>query len=343
MLDASENCPAPTEERGESGPEPLLSVRNLVSVFDLDRGPVRAVDGVSFEVSAGESVALVGESGCGKTVSALTMIKLVPVPPARIMSGEAVFEDRDLLKLSDQEIRTVRGRKISVVFQEPMTSLNPVLTIGRQLTEGLVSHKLMDWDKAREEAISLLERVGITDGRRRLEQYPDQFSGGMRQRVMLAMALACRPELIIADEPTTAVDVTVQAQLLELLGQLVLEEKVALLLITHNLGVVAKYSNRINVMYAGRIVEQGTTEEVFAKPQHPYTRALLSCIPRLDRDRQTRLEPIQGQPPDLVRRPPGCAFHPRCSEVKKSCLEEWPPLVEVSPGHFAACTDSRAN
>jgi len=315
----------------------LLKVRNLRTYFDTRRGPVKAVDGINYDVDYGEIVALVGESGCGKTVSALSLIKLLPVPPARIVSGEAIFDGRDLLKLSDHEIRQVRGRQIAVVFQEPMTSLNPVLTIGRQLTEGLVGHHMMDWQKASDEAVSLLDKVGIVDGKRRLPAYPDQFSGGMRQRVMLAMALACKPGLIIADEPTTAVDVTVQAQLLELLCELTVSQRVALLLITHNLGVVAKYANRVNVMYAGRIVEQAPTAELFANPKHPYTRALLSCIPRLDRDKETRLEPIQGQPPDLVRRPPGCAFHPRCTELKASCLETWPELVEVSPGHTVAC------
>jgi oligopeptide/dipeptide ABC transporter ATP-binding protein len=315
----------------------LLKVRNLRTYFDTRRGPVKAVDGINYDVDYGEIVALVGESGCGKTVSALSLIKLLPVPPARIVSGEAIFDGRDLLKLSDHEIRQVRGRQIAVVFQEPMTSLNPVLTIGRQLTEGLVGHHMMDWQKASDEAVSLLDKVGIVDGKRRLPAYPDQFSGGMRQRVMLAMALACKPGLIIADEPTTAVDVTVQAQLLELLCELTVSQRGALLLITHNLGVVAKYANRVNVMYAGRIVEQAPTAELFANPKHPYTRALLSCIPRLDRDKETRLEPIQGQPPDLVRRPPGCAFHPRCTELKASCLETWPELVEVSPGHTVAC------
>ncbi len=315
----------------------LLQVRDLKTYFDTRKGPVKAVDGISYDVDKGEIVALVGESGCGKTVSALSLIKLIPVPPGKIVSGQAMFEGKDLLKMSDDEIRGVRGRRIAVVFQEPMTSLNPVLTIGRQLTEGLMEHGIMDGRQAADEAVRLLEEVGIVDGRRRLNQYPDQFSGGMRQRVMLAIALACRPGLIIADEPTTAVDVTVQAQLLELLVGLTRTAGVALLLITHNMGVVAKYAHRINVMYAGRIVERAATRELFKKPLHPYTRALLSCIPRLDEAPGVRLCTIQGQPPDLVQRPPGCAFMPRCAEAREQCSQEWPPLREVFPEHYAAC------
>ncbi|MEW6142925.1 MAG: ABC transporter ATP-binding protein [Chloroflexota bacterium] len=315
----------------------LLQVRDLKTYFDTRKGPVKAVDGVSYDVDRGEIVALVGESGCGKTVSALSLIQLIPVPPGKIVSGQAVFEGKDLLKMNGDEIHEVRGRRIAVVFQEPMTSLNPVLTIGRQLTEGLMEHKIKSAKEAEDEAVKLLEQVGIVDGRRRLNQYPDQFSGGMRQRVMLAIALACRPGLIIADEPTTAVDVTVQAQLLELLVGLTKNAGVALMLITHNMGVVAKYAHRINVMYAGRIVERAATKELFKKPLHPYTRALLSCIPRLDEVQGARLCTIQGQPPDLVRRPPGCAFVPRCAEAREECSQEWPSLREVFPEHSVAC------
>jgi oligopeptide/dipeptide ABC transporter ATP-binding protein len=315
----------------------LLQVKDLRTYFDTRRGPVKAVDGISYDVDKGEIVALVGESGCGKTVSALTLIKLIPVPPGKIVSGQALFENRDLLKMTDDEIHEVRGRRIAVVFQEPMTSLNPVLTIGRQLTEGLIEHKLMNEKQAVDEAVKLLEQVGIIDGRRRLDQYPDQFSGGMRQRVMLAIALACKPGLIIADEPTTAVDVTVQAQLLELLCKLTQNAGVALLLITHNMGVVAKYSHRVNVMYAGRIVERAPTKELFKKPLHPYTQALLSCIPRLDETQECRLTTISGQPPDLVRLPPGCSFLPRCGQAQDICRTEWPPLKEATPGHLVAC------
>ncbi|MFC1917101.1 ABC transporter ATP-binding protein [Chloroflexota bacterium] len=315
----------------------LLDVKNLRTYFDTRKGPVKAVDGISYDVSPGEMVALVGESGCGKSVSALSLLQLLPVPPARVLEGEAWFEGRDLLKLSKEEIRHVRGLKIAMVFQEPMSSLNPVLTIGRQLTETLVEHQLMDYKEAKIKSIKLLESVGISDAERRLKQYPDQFSGGMRQRVMLAIALSCSPSLIIADEPTTAIDVTVQAQILELLHSVVQSSGVATLLITHNLGVVAKYAHRVNVMYAGRIVEQAPVDELFHNPKHPYTEALLSCVPRLDQDRSRKLVPIEGQPPDLVKRPSGCAFHPRCFRAKPECRKEWPPLINISKDHFLSC------
>ena len=315
---------------------PLLEVRGLATYFDTRKGPVKAVDGISYDVAPGEIVALVGESGCGKTVSALSLLRLIPEPPGKILSGEAWFEGRDLLKLDSNEIRRIRGRKIAMVFQEPMTSLNPVFTIGRQLSEGMLEHGVVDKEQARKESIRLLDIVGIPDPER-LDQYPGQFSGGMRQRVMIAMALSCTPSLIIADEPTTAVDVTIQAQLLELLHSVTQQFQAAVLLITHNLGVVAKYAQRVNVMYAGRIVEQGSIDEIFHDPRHPYTRSLIACIPRLDRDRTTRLIPIEGQPPDLVRRPPGCPYHPRCYCTIAECQKEWPPLVAVSEGHLAAC------
>ncbi|MFC2031831.1 ABC transporter ATP-binding protein [Chloroflexota bacterium] len=319
------------------GKAKLLEVKGLRTFFDTRKGPVKAVDGISYNVAPGEIAALVGESGCGKTVSALSLLRLIPEPPAKILNGEAWFEGRDLLTLNAEEMHHIRGRKIAMVFQEPMSSLNPVLTIGRQLSESLVAHELMDWEQARKEAISLLDKVGIPDAGNRLNQYPDQFSGGMRQRVMFAMALSCSPSLIIADEPTTAVDVTVQAQLLELLNSLSQSYGVAVLLITHNLGMVAKYAHRVNVMYAGRIVEKANIDEIFNNPRHPYTQALLSCVPRLDQDQHVKLVPIEGQPPDLVNRPPGCAFNPRCFCVRPECREEWPPLIEVSDGHMAAC------
>ncbi len=315
----------------------LLEVKGLKTYFHTRKGPVKAVDGISYDVAPGEIVALVGESGCGKTVSALSLLRLLPEPPAKILEGEAWFEGKDLLKMRGEEMRRIRGRKISVVFQEPMSSLNPVLTVGRQLTESLVQHGLMERKQAREESIRLLDTVGIPDADRRLAQYPHQFSGGMRQRVMMAMALSCSPSLIIADEPTTAVDVTIQAQLLEIIHSLTERLQVAVLLITHNLGVVAKYAKRVNVMYAGRIVEQGTAEEIYGHPRHPYTQALLRSVPRLDRDRQTKLVPIEGQPPDLLYRPPGCGFNPRCFCVRPECREEWPPLEAVTEGHLVAC------
>ncbi|MFC2122996.1 ABC transporter ATP-binding protein [Bacteroidota bacterium] len=315
---------------------PLLQVKNLVTYFDTRKGPVKAVDGISYDVNKGEIVALVGESGCGKTVSALSLLRLIPQPPGRIVSGEAWFEGKDLLQLGKDEIRRIRGCKISVVFQEPMTSLNPVFTIGRQLSEGMLEHGTVDRANVKSECVRLLDIVGIPDAER-LDQYPGQFSGGMRQRVMIAMALACTPSIIIADEPTTAVDVTIQAQLLELLHSVTQRFETAVLLITHNMGIVAKYAHRVNVMYAGRIVEQASVDEIFSNPQHPYTRALLQCIPRADHDRLDKLCPIEGQPPDLIQRPSGCPFHPRCLCTQPECMMEWPTLAEVTERHLVAC------
>jgi len=315
----------------------LLEVRGLKTYFDTRRGPLKAVDGISYDIAPGEIVALVGESGCGKTVSALSLLRLIPEPPGKI-SGEAWFEGKNLLKMNNEEIRSIRGRKIAVIFQEPMTSLNPVFTIGRQLEEGMLVHSVVDKKHATGESVRLLERVGVPGGEHRLGQYPFHFSGGMRQRVMMAMSLSCAPSLIIADEPTTSVDVTIQAQLLELLHTLIQHSNSAILLITHNLGIVAKYANRVNVMYAGRIVEQGSIDEIFYNGKHPYTQSLLSCVPRLDRDRQTKLTTIEGEPPDLVNRPPGCAFNPRCSYTGPECKEEWPPLKPFSEDHMVACS-----
>ena len=333
-----------TVKKPDETGDKLLEVDDLRTYFTTRRGFVKAVDGISFDVKKSEIVAMVGESGCGKTVSVLSLLKLIPVPPARIISGTAMFEGRDLLQLNRTEMRQVRGRRIAVVFQEPMTSLNPVLTIGRQMYEGLTEHKMMDKRAAIKRSVDLLDQVGIPDPESRLNQYPDQFSGGMRQRVMLAIALSCSPSLIIADEPTTAVDVTVQAQLLELIHQLQDSHGVSVVLITHNMGVVAKYAHRVNVMYAGRIVEHAETGELFKYPVHPYTRSLLECIPRLDMGRDDRLEPIKGQPPDLANRPSGCAFWPRCSQAKPGCDQEWPGLravteaeAHVESSHLVAC------
>ena len=317
----------------------LLEVRNLRTSFQTSAGVVRAVDGVSWEVREGETVALVGESGCGKSVSALSVMRLVAEPAGRIEAGEILYKGRDLLKLSEAEMRHVRGREIAMVFQEPMTSLNPVLTIGRQLTEGLEIHMAMKADAARARAVELLGMVGIPDPARRLTQYPHHFSGGMRQRMMIAMALACNPSLILADEPTTALDVTIQAQILELMRDLSRRLGVAMLIITHNLGVVARYADRVNVMYAGRIVESATAAELYANPRHPYTLGLLRSVPRLDEPKRARLDPIVGQPPDLTRLPPGCAFSPRCAYRVERCSEV-PPLGEVRPAHTAACWES---
>jgi oligopeptide/dipeptide ABC transporter ATP-binding protein len=318
---------------------PLLEVRNLRTTFMTAAGLVRAVDGVSWDVAEGETVALVGESGCGKSVSALSIMRLVAEPAGRIEAGEILYKGRDLLKLSEAEMQHVRGREIAMVFQEPMTSLNPVLTIGRQLTEGLEIHMNMTPEQARARAAELLGMVGIPDPERRLPQYPHHFSGGMRQRMMIAMALACNPSLILADEPTTALDVTIQAQILELMRDLARRLGVAMLIITHNLGVVARYADRVNVMYAGRIIEQAAAREIYANPRHPYTLGLLRSVPRLDEPRRARLDPIQGQPPDLTRLPPGCAFAPRCTYRVERCGEA-PPLVEVGPGHTSACWEA---
>ena len=317
----------------------LLEVRGLKTTFMTTAGLVRAVDGVSWDVAEGETVALVGESGCGKSVSALSIMRLVAEPAGRIEAGEIIYKGRDLLKLSEAEMRHVRGREIAMVFQEPMTSLNPVLSIGRQLTEGLEIHMNLGPEQARARAVELLGMVGIPDPARRLAQYPHHFSGGMRQRMMIAMALACNPSLILADEPTTALDVTIQAQILELMRDLARRLGVAMLIITHNLGVVARYADRVNVMYAGRIIEQAAAREIYASPRHPYTLGLLRSVPRLDEPRRARLDPIQGQPPDLTRLPPGCAFAPRCTYRVERCGEA-PPLVDVGPGHTSACWEA---
>jgi oligopeptide/dipeptide ABC transporter ATP-binding protein len=319
----------------------LLEVRNLKTTFRTSGGIVRAVDGVSWDVQEGETVALVGESGCGKSVSALSVMRLVDAPAGRIESGEILFKERDLLKLTEEEMRHVRGREIAMIFQEPMTSLNPVLTIGRQLTEGLEIHLDMTLEQSRARAIELLAMVGIPDPERRLAQYPHHFSGGMRQRMMIAMALACNPSLILADEPTTALDVTIQAQILELMRDLSRRLGVAMLIITHNLGVVARYADRVNVMYAGRIIERATAAELYANPRHPYTLGLLRSVPRLDEPRRARLAPIEGQPPDLTRLPRGCAFAPRCAYRVERC-DEVPPLAPAvgAAGHVSACWES---
>jgi oligopeptide/dipeptide ABC transporter ATP-binding protein len=319
----------------------LLEVKNLQTHFVTRGGVVRAVDDVSWDVDAGETVALVGESGCGKSVSALSIMRLVAAPAGRIVGGAILFKGRELLRLSEEEMRQVRGREIAMVFQEPMTSLNPVLSIGRQLTEGLEIHLGLAPADARRRATELLVMVGIPDPARRLTQYPHQFSGGMRQRMMIAMALACNPSLILADEPTTALDVTIQAQILELMKDLSRRFGVAMLIITHNLGVVARYADRVNVMYAGKIIERGTAREIYATPRHPYTLGLLRSVPRLDEPRRARLDPIEGQPPDLTRLAPGCAFAPRCAFRVERCTLEVPPLRAVGgQAHVSACWEA---
>ena len=317
---------------------PLLEVRGLHTEFHTGGGIVRAVDGISYTVEEGETVAIVGESGAGKSVGAMSILRLIPDPPGRIVAGEVIFAGRDLMRLSDEEMRQVRGGEIGMVFQEPMTSLNPVLTIGRQITETVEQHRHIDRAAAARRAVELLGLVGIADPERRLKQYPHQLSGGMRQRVMIAIALACEPRLIIADEPTTALDVTIQAQILELMKELTRRLNVALIIITHNLGVVARYAERVNVMYAGRIVESGSAAAIYHAPRHPYTAALLRSVPRLDRPRQARLDPIEGQPPDLSRLDVGCAFRPRCRFAVAACAGARPALQPVGEaGHRAAC------
>ena len=315
----------------------LLDVQDLRTHFAISGAVVRAVDGVSWDVRPGETVALVGESGCGKSVSALSVMRLVSQPAGRIVGGRILFKGRNLLELSDEEMRKIRGRDIGMIFQEPMTSLNPVLSVGRQLTEPVEIHLGMTPAQARARAAELLSLVGVSDAERRLRQYPHQFSGGMRQRMMIAMAIACNPALVLADEPTTALDVTIQAQILELMKGLSRRLGAAMLMITHNLGVVARYADRVNVMYAGKIVERATAREIYANPRHPYTLGLLRSVPRLDEPRRSRLEPIPGQPPDLSRLPVGCSFAPRCPYVIERCRAETPPLDPVDGGHLAAC------
>jgi oligopeptide/dipeptide ABC transporter ATP-binding protein len=320
----------------------LLEVRGLHTEFRTGAGTVRAVDGVSYTVDEGETVAIVGESGSGKSVGAMSILRLIPDPPGRITAGEILFAGRDIMRASEEEMRHIRGGDIGMVFQEPMTSLNPVLTIGRQITEAIEQHRKVDRAAAEKRAIELLGLVGIADPQRRLKQYPHQLSGGMRQRVMIAIALACDPKLIIADEPTTALDVTIQAQILELMRALTKRFNVALIIITHNLGVVARYANRVNVMYAGRIVESGKADAVYHRPRHPYTIALLRSVPRLDRPRQARLDPVEGQPPDLTRLDEGCSFRPRCRFAIDACAKSRPPLEAAEEdGHLAACFRSR--
>ncbi len=317
--------------------QPLLSVRNLVTRFRTARGTLTAVDNVSFDVNAGETVAIVGESGSGKSVTALSILRLIPDPPGHIESGQILFEGKDLLKLSEAEIRDVRGDRIAMIFQEPMSSLNPSLTVGMQVGEPVNIHRKLPWKAALEKARELLGMVRMSDTASRVSAYPHQFSGGMRQRAMIAMALACEPRLIIADEPTTALDVTVQAQILDLLKDLAQRTNSALVLITHDLGVVARYADRVVVMYGGRVVESAPAAELYARPRHPYTQGLMASVPRLDGNTSERLVPIEGSPPDLARLPPGCAFAPRCRYASALCLTAPPPLREIHPLHQVAC------
>jgi len=317
----------------------LLKVNNLATHFKTESGLVKAVDGVSYYIDELEIVGIVGESGCGKSVSQLSVMQLIRAP-GEIVSGEVIFEGNNLLqyKANDPEMRAVRGGKIAMIFQEPMTSLNPVLTIGYQLSEMLTLHLKMGDDDARERAIELLTLVGIPSAESRIGDYPHQFSGGMRQRVMIAMGLSCAPRILIADEPTTALDVTTQAQLLELMKDMVEQFRASLVIVTHNLGVVARYAQRIYIMYAGRIVESGTTKDIFGKPLHPYTVGLLKCIPRLDEEEGRKLVPIEGLPPNLIGMPNTCAFLPRCDQKFDKCINQpWPSLSQIEGEHHVAC------
>ena len=304
-------------------------------------GELRAVDGLSYHLDKGECIGLVGESACGKSVSALSLMRLIPYPPGVIVSGEIFFKGQDLLHVTEDEIRHIRGNEIAMIFQEPTTSLNPVLTISRQLSESLQLHRGLDKEAAIEESLRLVKLVGISDAERRIEGYPHQFSGGMQQRIMIAMALTCNPDLLLADEPTTSVDVTVQAQLLELIDELRTQFGTAVILITHNLGIVARYTDRVNVMYAGRLVETAKTDALYEEPKHPYTMGLIASVPRLDLPRKHELSVIGGLPPNLARLPIGCAFHPRCKYAISRCREEKPELEEVEDSHYSACFRSR--
>jgi oligopeptide/dipeptide ABC transporter ATP-binding protein len=316
--------------------EPLLAVEDLRVEFSTRRGTVYAVNGISFGIAAGETLGIVGESGCGKSVTSLAILGLL-ARNGRVRGGRALFGGRDLIRQSDRALRGIRGREIAMIFQDPMTSLNPVLTIGRQIRETLETHFGMNRKEANARATELIDRVGIPSPEARLRDYPHQFSGGMRQRAMIAMALACRPKLLIADEPTTALDVTIQAQILNLLRELVAEENAALLLITHDLGVVAGMCERVNVMYAGLFMETGSAEQLFGSPRHPYTLGLLQSVPRLDAARRARLQPIEGAPRNMLNQPTACPFQPRCRYEVEASRQEVPPLLEIEPGHKVAC------
>jgi oligopeptide/dipeptide ABC transporter ATP-binding protein len=314
----------------------LLGIEDLSVSFGTPEGTARAVDRVSFALDRGETLGVVGESGCGKSVTSLSILGLIPSPPGAIDSGRILFEDRDLLKLDPEDLRRIRGRDISMIFQEPMTSLNPVLPIGRQVAEPLMVHRGLSNAQALLQAAEWLERVKIPAARRRLDDYPHQLSGGMRQRVMIAMALSCNPGLLIADEPTTALDVTVQAQILELMLDLQKKIIMSIMMITHNLGVIAEVADRVIVMYCGKIVESADVRSIFHNPLHPYTRQLLASVPHLGID-QTRLQEIPGVVPNLYNLPPGCDFHPRCAEAAESCKLQPPGLNEMESGHWVAC------
>ena len=317
--------------------ERVLDIKDLKTYFYTEEGEVRAVDGLSYHINKGECVGLVGESACGKSVSALSILRLIPYPPGIIMGGEIILQGQDVLQIPDDEMRHIRGNQVAMIFQEATTSLNPVITVRRQINETLEIHRGMDRETSLEETIRLLRLVGIPDAERRARGYPFQISGGMQQRVMIAMALSCDPVLLIADEPTTSVDVTVQAQLLEIIADLRKRLGTAVLIITHNLGVVARYVERVHVMYAGRLVESGPTDEIYGNPTHPYTLGLIASVPRLDSERKRTLSAIPGLPPNLAHLPSGCYFHPRCQYAMPRCSEERPELEEIGKDHNRAC------
>ena len=331
----SETASPPTET-AQPTLEPLLDVRGLVTEFHSSEGVFKAVDGVSFSVARGETLGIVGESGCGKSVTSLSVMGLIPRPPGKIPAGEIVFEGRDLLTLSSRQMRDVRGNDISMIFQEPMTSLNPVYTVGQQIMEGILLHEDISEAEARARAIEMLRLVRIPSPEGRVDDYPHQMSGGMRQRVMIAMALACNPKLLIADEPTTALDVTIQAQILDLMRDLRERTGTAIMLITHDLGVIAELADRVVVMYAGKVVEEARVGDLFTDPQHPYTLGLLGSIPKMDVD-EVRLATIEGSVPNPYNMPAGCKFNPRCPFADDKCRQEVPALIEVKPGHKVAC------
>ncbi len=316
----------------------LLDVQGLQTYFKTDAGILKAVDGVSFQVREGETIGLVGESGCGKSVTNLSIMRLIPSPPGKTVGGKVMFEDKDILQIPEKELREIRGNKISMIFQDPMTSLNPFLKISTQMIETIRLHQHKTKAEARAKAIKMLAEVGIPSPEKRIDCYPHQFSGGMRQRVMIAMALSCNARLLIADEPTTALDVTIQAQILELIQKINRKYQTAVILITHDLGVVAGMCDNVCVMYAGKIVEQAPTDELFETPLHPYTKGLIASVPRMDaEDRTGKLFSIEGQPPNVIDLPPCCPFHPRCHEKMEVCTKCYPPLKTMSPTHTCAC------
>jgi len=319
--------------------EPLLDIRGLKTWFKTDDGMVRAVDGVDLSIDRGETLGVVGESGCGKTVTARSVLKLIDMPPGRFEAGQILWQGRDLIPLDEAEMNKIRAREIAIIFQEPMTSLNPVYTVGEQIAEVIALHQKLSAKQAMAGAVDMLKLVNIPNPQKRAGDYPHQFSGGMRQRVMIAMALSCQPKLLIADEPTTALDVTIQAQILELMQEMKERFGMAIMLITHAMGVVAETCQRVTVMYAGKVVEEATVEELFANPRHPYTQGLIRSIPRIDRSagRQARLESIPGTVPSLLNPPPGCRFAARCRYAMEICTQAIPPLKEVAPGHKVAC------